>query len=395
MRARARAVQSGITFRSPRLLLPAETGRQGTSGRAGRSLRCRNKGLRQDRSRCARMMASSATHRVCSSASRSAWPRPSSRTSMAVRPCCSLCCSEWPSISSRPNRASRRGWRCRRARFCGSASRCSVARITFEQIAGLGWQTMAGVACAVTLTILFGVVCAPLAGMQRRFGVLTAGAVAICGASAAAAIAAVLPRSLTHDRDTAFTIIGVTALSTLAMVLYPLIAVALPFHPCADRSVFGRHDPRRRAGRRRRLFRLAGERRRRHHHQAPARRAARAGGARDLASVAPHRHSRKRQAAGGGPAVSRRLRRHRLLNSVHLIPASVQTALGDASRWCIVVAIAALGIKTLVALGHVGPRASRSWWRRPFSSGFSSWSSFMSLRRFGPEPLTVARLHVF
>jgi hypothetical protein len=35
------------------------------------------------------------------------------------------------------------------------------------------------------------------------------------GASAAAAIAAVLPRSLTHDRDTAFTIIGVTALSTI------------------------------------------------------------------------------------------------------------------------------------------------------------------------------------
>ena len=85
MRARARAVQSGITFRSPRLLLPAETGRQGTSGRAGRSLRCRNKGLRQDRSRCARMMASSATHRVCSSASRSAWPRPSSRTTFPAR----------------------------------------------------------------------------------------------------------------------------------------------------------------------------------------------------------------------------------------------------------------------------------------------------------------------
>jgi uncharacterized integral membrane protein (TIGR00698 family) len=47
-----------------------------------------------------------------------------------------------------------------------------------------------------------------------------------------------------------------------------------------------------------------------------------------------------------------------LLNSVHLIPPAVQGWLGDASRWCIVVAIAALGIKTsLVALGHVGPRA--------------------------------------
>ena len=43
-------------------------------------------------------------------------------------------------------------------------------RITFEQIVGLGWQTMLGVACAVTLTIVFGILCAPLAGAQRRFG---------------------------------------------------------------------------------------------------------------------------------------------------------------------------------------------------------------------------------
>src|SRR5436305_12816105 len=60
------------------------------------------------------------------------------------------------------------------------------ARITFGQIIGLGWQTMVGVAAAVTLTILFGLVGAPLAKMQRRFGVLTAGGVAICRASAAA-----------------------------------------------------------------------------------------------------------------------------------------------------------------------------------------------------------------
>jgi uncharacterized membrane protein YadS len=36
----------------------------------------------------------------------------------------------------------------------------------------------------------------------------------------------------------------------------------------------------------------------------------------------------------------------------------MQAVLGDASRWCIVVAIAALGIKTsLAALGKVGSRA--------------------------------------
>ena len=56
---------------------------------------------------------------------------------------------------------------------------------------------------------------------------LTAGAVAICGASAAAAIAAVLPRSGVSGMFV--TIIGVTALSTLAMVLYPLIAALFRF----------------------------------------------------------------------------------------------------------------------------------------------------------------------
>src|SRR5437763_1179239 len=37
------------------------------------------------------------------------------------------------------------------------------------------------------------------------------------------AIAAVLPRHEMHERDTVFTIIAVTTLSTVAMVLYPLV----------------------------------------------------------------------------------------------------------------------------------------------------------------------------
>ena len=44
---------------------------------------------------------------------------------------------------------------------------------------------------AVTLTILFGIVIARVMGIARPFGILTAGAVAICGASAALAISSV------------------------------------------------------------------------------------------------------------------------------------------------------------------------------------------------------------
>jgi uncharacterized membrane protein YadS len=77
--------------------------------------------------------------------------------------------------------------------------------------------------------MFFGYTAASALGLKRRFGVLTAGAVAICGASAAAAIAAVLPRDKWHERDTVFTIIAVTTLSTMAMVFYPVVAHVLHF----------------------------------------------------------------------------------------------------------------------------------------------------------------------
>jgi uncharacterized integral membrane protein (TIGR00698 family) len=53
--------------------------------------------------------------------------------------------------------------------------------------------------------------------------VLSGGAVGICGASAAMAIASVLPRNAESERDTILTVVAVTALSTLAMILYPML----------------------------------------------------------------------------------------------------------------------------------------------------------------------------
>ncbi len=100
-------------------------------------------------------------------------------------------------------------------------------RISAGQIADLGWVTVLMVAGCVVLTIGLGVLLARACSLSLRFGVLTAGAVAICGASAAMAIAAVLPRHAMSERDTSLTVIGVTALSTLAMIIYPVIAVEL------------------------------------------------------------------------------------------------------------------------------------------------------------------------
>lgn len=97
-------------------------------------------------------------------------------------------------------------------------------RITLEQIAALGWKPVALVVILVAVTISLSVVAAKALGFQRLFGMLTGGATAICGASAALALAAALPNHPQKERATLFTVIGVSALSTVAMILYPMIA---------------------------------------------------------------------------------------------------------------------------------------------------------------------------
>jgi len=103
------------------------------------------------------------------------------------------------------------------------------ARITFAQISGLGAGPIALVMICLVATIGFGVLIARLLGRRWTFGVLTGGAVAICGASAALAISAVLPKDRDHEQHTLFTVIAVTSLSTVAMILYPIIFTALGF----------------------------------------------------------------------------------------------------------------------------------------------------------------------
>ena len=100
-------------------------------------------------------------------------------------------------------------------------------RLTVADVASLGWTPVLLVIFAVLATLLFGIVLSRLLGCDRQLGVLTGGSVAICGASAAMAISSVLPKGPDTQRQTLFTIIGVTSLSTIAMVLYPIIGDVL------------------------------------------------------------------------------------------------------------------------------------------------------------------------
>lgn len=105
------------------------------------------------------------------------------------------------------------------------------ARITVAQLAGLGWLNGGLIVATVVATILFGVALARTIGLGSRIGTLTGVATAICGASAALAIAAVLPRDEKSERELVFTIAGITVLATVAMLFYPVLASLLALTP--------------------------------------------------------------------------------------------------------------------------------------------------------------------
>lgn len=112
-------------------------------------------------------------------------------------------------------------------------------RITVGQIEALGLGTVLAVAACVVATIGFGLGLARRLGLSAEQGVLSGGATAICGASAALAIAAVLPRSREQERSTVLVVMLVTALSTLAMLAYPVVAHALALSPRQSGVFFG------------------------------------------------------------------------------------------------------------------------------------------------------------
>ncbi len=218
-------------------------------------------------------------------------------------------------------------------------------RITLAQVAGLGWGTVVMVIAAVVLTIAAGLVAARLLSQTRIFGVLTGGAVAICGASAALAIGSVLPRHPNTDRDVSFAVIGTATLSTIAMIAYPILAGAMGLDHRAAGIFLG-------------------------------------GTIHDVAQVVGAGYSISKE-AGDTATIVKLLRVAMLLpvvfvislithlnspdnvkkapllpwfavafavlvavNSMGWIPPLLQTGAGEVSRWCLVAAIAAIGMKT-------------------------------------------------
>lgn len=97
-------------------------------------------------------------------------------------------------------------------------------RVTAGQIAALGPVALACVAVIVALTIGAGIVAARRLGFDTAFGTLAGGAVAICGASAAMALVATLGERRTSEAQLTLVLVGISAMSATAMLVYPAIA---------------------------------------------------------------------------------------------------------------------------------------------------------------------------
>ena len=101
------------------------------------------------------------------------------------------------------------------------------AGITMQQIAALGVPASVLAISGVGATLACGVLVAKALKADRDAGLIYGGAVAICGASAAMAISSALPDTERNRATTALAVVGVTVLSTIAMVVYPLISHSL------------------------------------------------------------------------------------------------------------------------------------------------------------------------
>jgi len=230
-------------------------------------------------------------------------------------------------------------------------------RITFAQAAALGWGPVGVAVVGVVMTIGISMLAARALGFQTLFGLLTGGATAICGVSAALALSAALPAHPQKERATLFTVIGISALSTLAMVTYPMLVRWLGMSPKLAGIFLGAtiHDVAQVVGAGYSLSSETGD-------------VATLVKLMRVAMLLPlivFASLLSRAPAGGAGRVGPRppllpgfavvFAVLIAINSSGWVPKALQGFGNDASRWCLVVAIAGIGMKSqlkeLVAVG--------------------------------------------
>lgn len=226
------------------------------------------------------------------------------------------------------------------------------ARMSIDSFTSLGPEPVLLVIVGVTTTIGFGVWLAKRMGIDTQLGILSGGSVAICGASAALAIATILPKNERNETHTLLTIVVITALSTFCMIVYPLLVPILGFDDHAAGIFLGAtiHDVAQVVGAGYIISDQAGDtatlvKLMRVAMLVPV----------CLALTLALRGKSARKAGLQLPWFLVAFVALAAFNSAALIPATLGTAFTNTSRWCLVIAIAAIGAKTSLGnLRHVG-----------------------------------------
>jgi uncharacterized integral membrane protein (TIGR00698 family) len=112
-------------------------------------------------------------------------------------------------------------------------------RVALGEIAALGTMTAVLVIVSMGLTLTAGFLLARVFGLDQAYGALAGAGTAVCGASATLATSIVLPDYKGKATDVAFVVVAVNALSTLAMVLYPVVCVLFGFDPLTTGIMLG------------------------------------------------------------------------------------------------------------------------------------------------------------
>ena len=228
------------------------------------------------------------------------------------------------------------------------------AQLTLGQLVDGGPLPVVIAIAAVGFTIMFGAIAARMFGLTRDFGLLTGCATGVCGAAAAMATSAVLPRHANSDRDLAFAVMGVNFISTVTMVVYPPLHTWLGYSPFETGVFLGGaiHDVAQVAGAGETLGKDVLT-------VAIITKLLRVACLLPAVTVIAWWVARGGEKAGDArPAPPVFLFGFLLLafvNSVGLVPPEVRAVLAQVSSFLIIAAIAALGIKTsLLALVRIG-----------------------------------------
>ena len=211
--------------------------------------------------------------------------------------------------------------------------------------------------CSLGATLVFGILLGRRLLGSTAIGVLTAGAMAICGASAAMALASVLPRNEEMQKHTLLTVVVITVLSTACMIIYPPLTQALGLD-ATDAGIFlgaTIHDVAQVVGAGYMISPEAGD-------VATVVKLLRVAMLLPVVALVGIYFGRREGGQSSSllatvPWFLLVFAALVIVISLHWVPPPLITAMQDTSRWCLVVAIPGLGVKTSIQqLAQVGWR---------------------------------------